>query len=108
MDIHRSHSKDLKSSKRFADSEVFVLFTYLVIYAHGELTRVGWSVALFVFSLADWLVYKEMSETFWSMVPFGRLWKGIGAHLLGWSFTGLLIVGILALIFAIMGRNVER
>ena len=86
--------------------EIFlVLFTYMIIYAHGELMGVGLPIALFVFSLADWLVYKEMSETFWGMAPFGKIWKGVGAHLLGWSFTGLLIVGILALIFAIIGKS---
>lgn len=88
--------------------EIFlILFTYLVIYAHGELTGVGLPVALFVFSLADWLVYKEMSETFWRIVPLGKIWKGIGAHVLGWCFTGLLITGILALVFVIMGKGEE-
>ncbi len=82
------------------------LFTYLAVYAHGESTGVGTAVILFLLTLGDWFLYKEIEDIFFGL-PFFSYIKGIGAHLIGWCFTGLLITGILSLIFAIMGKGGE-
>lgn len=82
------------------------LFTYLAVYAHGESTGAGTSVILFLLTLGDWFLYKKVDELFFGL-PFASFMKGIGAHLIGWCFMGLLLSGILSLIFAIMGKGIE-
>jgi len=82
------------------------LFTYLAVYAHGESTGVGTAVLLFLLTLGDWFLYKEIEDIFFGL-PFFSYVKGIGAHLMGWCFAGLLLSGILSLIFAIMGKGGE-
>lgn len=83
------------------------LFTYLAVYAHGESTGVGTAVLLFLLTLGDWFLYKEIEDIFFGL-PFFSYVKGIGAHLMGWCFAGLLLSGILSLIFAIMGKGGEQ
>lgn len=83
------------------------LFTYLAVYAHGESTGAGTSVILFLLTLGDWFLYKKVDEIFFGL-PFSSFIKGIGAHLIGWCFMGLLLCGILSLLFAIMGKGSEQ
>lgn len=82
------------------------LFTYLAVYAHGESTGGGTAVILFLLTLGDWFLYKKVDEILFGNLITSSL-KGGGAHLIGWCFMGLLLSGILSLIFAIMGKGIE-
>lgn len=83
------------------------LMTYLAVYAHGELSGVGISVTLLVLSLFDWYVYSEIDNLIFGIIPFSSYLKGFGAHLIGWGYMGLVVSGILSLIFVIMGKDGE-
>jgi len=88
-------------------SAFLYLFTFLAVSAHGDSCGAGTSVILFLLTLGDWFLYKKVDETFFGL-SFASLIKGVGAHLIGWCFMGLLLCGILSLLFAIMGKGSEQ
>lgn len=84
------------------------LMTFLAACFHGEQSGAGLSVTLLVLAVLDWYVYSEIDSMIFDVVPFGSYLKGIGAHLIGWSYRGLLLSGFLSLLFSIMGKGNEQ